>query len=619
MRWPLLLVLLLTVPVPAQQITPHLDFHAGPVNSAILKVGTARLAVYSAKERAETVLLTHHRRDVTEVNRAAVRLGSTLVAPQAEEALLRRPQVFWDEFTRKRFHDYDQQSTKILAEALPVARWVQNGDTVQWHDHTFRVLSTPGYTRGAVSYLTNIDGQRIAFTGDLIYGDGHILDLYSLQDAIPAAQVRGYHGYAARLADVVSSLKRIAASRPDLLIPARGPIIREPQQAIAKLIDRAERLYASYLSTNALHWYFKRNRMEICGKRVLGEDAEVELMPYSHHEAMPEWVWHHSTTRLLIAEDGHAFMLDCGSLRVIEEVKKLIESGKVRKIDGIFVTHHHDDHTDMVAAAGWEFDCPVYCLPQYEDILRNPDAFHIAAMTDNPIPQAKAKQHGEVMKWKEFELQFLYFPGQTLYHGALRVQRRDERPILFIGDAFAPSGMDDYCLLNRNLVHDDAGYFRCLRILREQKEPFWLVNEHIPFVFSYTSQELDFLERRYRERRDILRELFPWDDPNYGIDEQWAVCYPYGRVVQPGDVTVSVRITNHSPQPRRFHVRFHGHSGVLTDNKEHSTSLLQPGEIATVSTKASVPHAARNYLVTADVRSGEMHFRHWCETLLTVD
>jgi len=42
-----------------------------------------------------------------------------------------------------------------------------------------------GYTRGSVTYLMEIGGKRIAFTGDLLRDDGKLLDLFSLQDAIP--------------------------------------------------------------------------------------------------------------------------------------------------------------------------------------------------------------------------------------------------------------------------------------------------------------------------------------------------------------------------------------------------------------------------------------------------
>lgn len=149
-------------------------------------------------------------------------------------------------------------------------------------------------------------------------------------------------------------------------------------------------------------------------------------------------------------------------------------------------------------------------------------------MTSNAIKNIKSLPSGETMKWQEFELTFEFFPGQTHYHGALLARRQDERPIFFIGDAFAPSGIDDYCVLNRNLVHKEGGFRLCFQKLRQIDEPFWLVNEHIPYVFEFSDDEMDYLELRYEQRIEILQELFPWDALNYGIDEQWAVFYPYG-------------------------------------------------------------------------------------------
>jgi hypothetical protein len=84
------------------------------------------------------------------------------------------------------------------------------------------------------------------------------------------------------------------------------------------------------------------------------------------------------------------------------------------------------------------------------------------------------------MRWNEYNLTFHFFPGQTIYHGALLVRRQDEKPVFFIGDAFSPSGIDDYCVLNRNLVGEQQGYMLCLKKLRRIKQDFWLINEHIP-------------------------------------------------------------------------------------------------------------------------------------------
>lgn len=602
----------------ADEITPHISFERGPINTVLVEREGRTLAVYGGAA-SEQVLVTHHRRDVVWKAREAIAAGANVVAPEQERQLLEKPGEFWDAFTTNRFHDYAQQSTKILSRPLPVSRWVKEGDVVEWRGLRFEVFDTPGYTRGAVSYVAEIDGKRLAFTGDLIYGDGQLIDLYSFQDAIPEANIRGYHGYGSRLAGLVTSLRKIADQKPDLILPARGPVIDEPQAAIEKLIKRVQKLYHNYLSTNALHWYFKEDRMRLCGERVLGKGADVQLMPYSLHQQTPDWVFENATSRLLISEAGHGFLLDCGYQRVIDAVKNLMATGLVKQVDGIFVTHYHDDHTDMVQAAAEEFGCPVYATKEYEDILENPAAYHMPAMTSNPIKNVKGLPSGEQMKWQEFELTFHYFPGQTFYHGALLARKEAERPVFFIGDAFAPSGIDDYCVLNRNLAHKDGGFRLCFQKLRQIDEPFWLVNEHIPYVFAFSDEEMDYLEQRYAERIDILRELFPWDAPNYGIDEQWAVFYPYGAQTKTGEILeLEVRITNHSTKRREFSIKPRLPEGMELVSCQAST-VLDDGETRSLRLQVKVNAKPGNYTVTSDVSSEGMAFREWVESLVTVE
>jgi glyoxylase-like metal-dependent hydrolase (beta-lactamase superfamily II) len=215
----------------------EVSIHRGAVNGVVLG---GDVAVYGAPPEIEIdvkhVLLTHHRRDVLRNARKLAAKGVKVIAPKSEEALIARLQELWKEFTTKRFHDYAQQSTKILGEPLKVDKWVEDGDEFELGGNRFRVIATPGFTRGAVSYITIVGDQKTAFTGDLIYGDGQILDLYSFQDAIPEAKVGGYHGYGGRLAQLISSLRKIRAEKPDSIIPARGPVIEKPIQSIDKLI-----------------------------------------------------------------------------------------------------------------------------------------------------------------------------------------------------------------------------------------------------------------------------------------------------------------------------------------------------------------------------------------------
>ncbi|MEQ9410616.1 MAG: MBL fold metallo-hydrolase [Fuerstiella sp.] len=619
----LLLSTMLTVAAPA---APQMLFEAGPVNGVLLEADGDRLAVYGWKDDdaddIDTVLLTHGRRDVVWKAQAAREAGAEVIAPAREQYSLEQPEEFWAGFSRTQFHDYAQQSTKLMAAPITVHRRVSDNDQIQWNGLTIQVVETPGFTRGSVSYVTDVGGRTVAFTGDLIYGDGRIPDLYSFQDAIPEAQIRGYHGYGARLADLVASLKKIAALNPDVIVPARGPIIEDPAESIQRLIGRVQAVYRNYLSTNALHWYFKEERMRQCGERVLGKDAEIQLMPYSHTDTTPPWIFEQATSRLLISESGQAFLLDCGYQRVIDSVKDLIAQNVISRVEGIFVTHYHDDHTDMVQAAAEEFRCPVYATPEYADVLTNPAAYHLPAMTANPIRDIKVLPDGHQMTWHEFDFTFHFFPGQTFYHGALLARRKAEQPVFFIGDAFAPSGFDDYCVLNRNLLHDDTGYLRCLRTLRNIKEPCWLVNEHIPFVFSFSDQELDYLEQRYRQRIELLAQLFPWDDPNYGVDEQWAVFYPRRTDAEAADVIpLEVRLTNHSPKERTFEITVRLPAGAaMVDQAAGMTRrlTLQPRQSSGVSIPIKAPTASGKHVITADIASEEMVFRHWLDAIVVV-
>ena len=604
----------------AEKITPSVTLHRGAVNGVEIIRRGQRMAVYgwprTVRGKCELLLLTHHRRDVVAQARRLSK-QAMVVIPAAEKALIESPEKFWDSFRTRRFHDYDQQSTKILSTGVKAKVHMKNSGIARFQDLSFQALETPGFTRGSITYLSKIDGKRIAFTGDLIYGDGKLFDLYSLQDAIPDAQIRGYHGYAGRLAQLITSLKKVAALKPDILIPVRGPAIDHPQESIGKLIRRVRAIYGNYLSTNALNWYFKEKRMTFCGKRVLGKNAEVQLKSYSLYQKSPDWIWEKGTSRLLISEKRRGFLLDCGNTRIIESVKQLIKQGLITKVDGIFVTHYHDDHTDAVQQASQEFNCPVYATKEYEDILQRPGAYHMPAMTANAIRDVTGVKSGHKMSWNEFDLTFYFYPGQAYYHGALLTEKKGSQSVFFIGDAFSPSGMDDYCLLNRNLIHDDGGYFRCLSQIR-QLGKVWLVNEHIPYVFSYTNKELDYFTNRYRKRKKMLADLFPWDDPNYGIDEQWAVCYPYGQTRTAGEkVSVEVRITNHSPKKRTFKVTPKAPPGcaILDYQSKLTLAARKSGKLRFVFRG---PKKAGTYLMTADIDSPGMHFRDWVEAMIIV-
>ncbi|MDO8540075.1 MAG: MBL fold metallo-hydrolase [Opitutaceae bacterium] len=605
------------------RITPSVRVAAGAVNGVLIERNGKSIAIYgdpSANPPAvEAVLFTHYRRDVAWAGQAQILGGAKAIIPAAEADMFLKTDAYWETYWTTRFNDYKQQSSRVLRHSLDEATGVRGGEAWKWEGLSFEVMDTPGYTRGAVSYLFQLDGKRIGCVGDLIYGDGKFLDLFSLQDAIPATKEDGYHGYAARAADVIASLRRIAAWNPDLLIPARGPVITDPRAAIEKLIARLQAVFASHFANDALRWYRGDEKIALQAARVLGE-RRVAWMPMAETmQPLPKWVAAYGNSRVIISDRGAAFLIDCGGPRQLDAVKTMQREGRFKKLEGLYITHYHNDHTAHAQNTADEFSCPVYACAEMRDILENPGAYRMPALTPNAIRKIKATADGETRRWHEYEMTFTYFPGQTIYHGGLRVKRDGGETIFFIGDSFSPTGIDDYCLLNRNFFEPEKGFGHCLEVLRRMEPGYLLVNQHIAPAFRFSPAQLDSMIENWTKRKQLMAELFPFDDVNFGVDEQWARFYPYGSEVRAGqEIELQVVILNHSPSTQTFRVTPHLPNGWTTSGEQRVLPLASRKEGA-VSFRVRPPPDWRGpATITADVSFGPWDFREWAEAVVMV-
>jgi glyoxylase-like metal-dependent hydrolase (beta-lactamase superfamily II) len=609
-----------------ESLSPQVTIRSGPVNGVGIERNGHRLIVYGDPQQngatADMVLFTHSRRDVVWAGRPAVENGARSVVPAREAEQFSKVKDFWSRFWDKRFHDYAQQSTCLVAAPLRVDRTVQEGDELPWQDLTVRVLDTPGYTRGAVSYFIEVDGLKYGFVGDLIYGDGRLLDLYSLQDAVPQTRIGGYHGYAGRIGDLLASLRKVAAEKANVLVPARGPIIREPAAAIARLIERLQSAYENYLSISAGRWYF-RDSYDVLATRALGSPDRVSWMPYAKtiEKTPPDWIVPIDNSRLVVSADRSGWLVDCGSRAIIDRIRKLRDEGRLASLDGLFITHYHDDHTDQVNELLREFECPVYVTPILEDVLRHPGAYRLPCVTPNAIDRLRVVADGHHMRWKEFTLTFYDFPGQTVYHDALLVERDTGGKIFFVGDSFTPSGLDDYCLQNRNFLRQGTGFLYCLDLLRNKiPSDALLINEHVLEPFRFDADELAHMSHMLEKRNELLRDLFPWDEPDYGIDEQWARIYPYAQEIGSGAwADLTIRLLNHSTTPNTFTVVPNTPDGFAVEPPKVSVTA-RPGQEVEACFRVKAPSSASRatYVLTADIQVGPWDLRQWCESLLRI-
>ncbi len=541
----------------AQRLGDQLLLLAGAVNTGVLVSGECALLFDCCDrvtperlralgvERVEKILCTQHRRP----NAAGAYPFVTpergelppaaLVVPAREAHLFEDVAAYWAD-PANRWHIYHHQpGPQVLAEPLPVSDGVGEGDTIEWRGHVIRVLDTPGATDGSVSYLVESHGTRYAFCGDALCGPGQLWDLSSLQKG--RLGTMDYHGFLGNRGRLVASLRRLAESGADVLIPSHGAPMREPQAAIALTLERLEAAWRNFAAISALHFYLPDLLADV-------QDDPLRMPPGST-SPLPGFIRRCGITSfVVVSETGAALVVDCGDPAVVETLHGWHHDGAIGAPEGCWVTHYHDDHVDALATLRETFGCPIIAERHLVEILEHPARFFLPCISPNPVVVDRPVAHGERWRWHEFTLTAYHFPGQTLYHGGLLLEGRGLR-VFFAGDSAAPTGLDDYCAANRNFLGPDRGYRQCLALWRALR-PDLILNQHQERAFVFGEAQLGHMERMLEERERLFGTLLPWAHPDFGTDEHWVRAYPYQQEVAPGGTFwVDVQFTNHAPVP----------------------------------------------------------------------
>lgn len=547
-----------------KHISEHVSVYQGDVNGVLIKRNGRKSIVYGDPSgqvmNADFVLFPHNRRELISAGRKLVEHGAKAVIPIAEADRVEQPESFWSTLLEKRSSYFGGRFTNRAVEPLPVAKTVRAGETLSWQGLDVRVLETPGYDENAISYIARVDQKTYAFTGDLIYDRGQIADIYNLQSAVEGTEIGRYHGYMGRIGELLRSLQKMKAEDPDVIVPSRGNVIRNPDEAIDLLIKRLQKVYKTYLAVSSVRWYFGDDLDTLASDaQIQTSDVDTSFSAEKTMEDLPPWIIPIGNSRLIVSQNGSGFLSDCGSDNVIKKVEQLIEKGKIQSLEGVFITHYHGDHVNRINKLVKRFDCDVYANEEQREILEHPNHVQMPYAGVRPIDDITYVKNGYEMEWQEFRMKFYYFPGQTIYHGSMWLDKKNEdTDLFFIGDSFSPTGMDDYSLQNRNLLHRNIGYYRCLKILKrmnKKKTPYYLINQHIRPAFWFSNEQIDVLIDNLDRRRALFNELFPWENVNFGIDPQWARFDPYQLKKTPGEqFDITLRMFNHYETSTAFQV-----------------------------------------------------------------
>lgn len=519
-------------------------------------------------EKVDMVLCTQHRRTNTAGAYGFVERGARLIVPAGERYLFDDPATYWND-PKNRWHIYHHQpGPQVPAVPLSVARAVQEGDVVEWEGFSIRVLDTPGATDWSVSYLVEVEGQKICFSGDAVYGPGQVWDFYSLQKGFDC--ISDYHGFLGNKFKLIPSLEKLGACGADVLVPSHGNLIRDPGVATGMVIERLDTIWRNYTAISCLNHYFPDLFKDV-------KDDPQRMKPVATHDA-PDFVRRvPGPCFALISETGAALLMDCGNVSAVETIQQWMKQGVIKSVEGCWVTHYHDDHADALGRLHETIGCPIMTDEHMAEIIEHPLRFFLPCISPNGAPVARKTRGGESWQWHEFKLTAFHFPGQTYYHGGLLVEGRGKR-IFFAGDSGSPTGIDDHCCPNRNFLGKGKGFRRCIAIWRKLR-PDLIFNQHQERAFSFTDEELDYMDNMLAEREVLFSEMLPWSNPNFGTDENWVRTYPYEQETEPGcSVSIEVRFTNHGEQAGSAQVEPVLPEGWRLDKKRSVTRVDVPAQ-----------------------------------------
>jgi glyoxylase-like metal-dependent hydrolase (beta-lactamase superfamily II) len=123
-------------------------------------------------------------------------------------------------------------------------------------------------------------------------------------------------------------------------------------------------------------------------------------MPFGELCDPPDFVKEFGTTRVLVSADGPAFVLDCGATGAVAALRALLAQGAISGVEGLWITHYHDDHVDACEEFLRAFPCDVHADPAVADVIERPAAYRLPCLSPVVVPVSHRTGDGERWRWQ---------------------------------------------------------------------------------------------------------------------------------------------------------------------------------------------------------------------------
>ncbi len=479
------------------------------------------------------ILHTHHHRDQAQGDEKAVEGRIPIAVPEHERDYFTDAENFWR--NRRVFELYYVRNDFFsLTRNVPVAALLRDYETFHWGEFEIVVQPAPGHTPGSIALMAQIDGRKVAFTGDLMHSPGKVQTLYDLQ------YYYGEHEGADLSAYSLSELIKLA---PDMVCPSHGKEMHDPVAGMEQLVTRLNDWFGYWKSF---------------GGSLGQEPRQLTKHVIAHYQRM-------SSFYAIISDSGKALFLDYGGPSwnsfyafkdavgtygrfrfVAHSIDHLRANYGLKSIDVAIPSHMHDDHLNGFPYLARHHGTKIWCFENFAKILAEPGAQNLGCTLGEPIHVDRVLRDRETFRWEEFEFTAVHSPGHTNFQMAL-FATIDGLRIAFTGDAFFHDA-DRPFEIRHNLIYRNrvktGDYIKSIENIIEFQPQVIAPGHGEPFLV-----DLD-MARHFKtklEKQDaFFRTLIADPDTDMGLDPSWVELSPYQSRVKPGETKqFEVRARNH--------------------------------------------------------------------------
>ena len=470
-----------------------------------------------------------------------------------------------------------------------VDRTLAEGDEIKWNEYTIRVIDTPGHTKGSVSYLVEVDGRLICFSGDLVIEGGYIHNLFCMQWIY--LQNPG-------IDSSVISINKLCLLDPELLLPSHGPQITEPLADLNRLRSRIQAFQKRFNIQRAGRWNWS---------------GFVQVSEHVIQDCG-------STSQLIMSESGEVLLFDCGGNFTADRLAEAKQKFGITKIDVIIPSHWHYDHIDGIPALAASEGAEIWVWEGLREHVEHPENFITTCWTDTKFKADRILSKGEIFEWGGYSFQAFHNPVHMEEQMGLAA-RIDNIKFYFTADG-SSSNREGYM---RSSIHCYNGISTRTGLIKTARsfydaDPYICVPAHSNGFATHSDTRQEFIEWAM-STTDVITALLPPGHAETGFNPYWTTFYPVKKTMITGErKQLVLRIKNTTSHHVSGKAWLKSHDDIVFPQKEINYDL-GPGENGEIPVEIKVKEGCQpgSYIITADIEFNNEFFGEYPQAYIIVD